>query len=119
MSKAGFFLIEDTLGELFIPAEVLGRAKRSADQEAIKILADAKENAPWQDRTGAARAGLGVEVDIEGDEVVISLFHSVDYGIWLETIQSGEYAIIMPTLEKYAAEVFDATSAIQTGEDLP
>jgi len=59
----------------------------------------AQMNAPWTDQTGAARAGLTASVYEEFGEVVLELAHSVDYGIWLETIQGGKFAIIMPTLE--------------------
>ena len=66
---------------------------------AREIESYAKANAPWTDQTGAARNGLTASVDEEGGEIVITLEHSVDYGIWLETIQDGAFAIIMPTLE--------------------
>jgi|SRR5882672_3744583 len=114
----GFFLLENTLGAVFQSERALEQAKKELEDMAPKILQYAKTNAPWSDRTGSARAGLGVEVDIEGSEVILTLSHGVNYGLFLETIQSGEFAIIMPTLEAYAAEVMNATNAIQTGEDL-
>lgn len=72
---------------------------------AEEALAFAKEQASWVDRTGEARAGLDVDVDTPGDDIVLTLFHTVDYGQWLETIQSGKYAVIMPTLELYGPEI--------------
>lgn len=72
---------------------------------AEEALEFAKEQASWVDRTGEARAGLDVTVDWEGDDIVLSMFHTVDYGQWLETIQSGKYAVIMPTLELYGPEI--------------
>lgn len=70
-------------------------------QKAAKLIeAYAKANAPWADRTGAARAGLTTQVYSQGDEVILELAHSVDYGQWLELIQDGRFAVIMPTLEK-------------------
>lgn len=66
---------------------------------AQEVEAYARTNAPWSDRTGAARAGLTTDVYEEFGEIILELSHSVDYGIWLETIQNGAYAIIMPTLE--------------------
>lgn len=70
------------------------------------ILNYAKQNAPWTDRTGDAREGLGVEVSQSFGEVVLDLYHTVDYGLWLEVIQNARFATILPTLERYAPEVF-------------
>lgn len=56
-------------------------------------------NAPWSDRTGEARQGLTAEAGQEGTNFVITLYHTVSYGIWLEVRWSGRYAIILPTLE--------------------
>ncbi|MGX9924108.1 hypothetical protein ACWIG4_30140 [Streptomyces sp. NPDC002248] len=71
----------------------------------VEALEYAKANAPWEDRTGDARDGLDVDVDDSGNTIVLSLFHTVDYGQWLETIQNGRFAIIMPTLEIYGQEI--------------
>lgn len=70
-----------------------------------KVEEYARLNAPWADRTGAARSGLTASVFLEMGEVVLELAHTVDYGIWLETIQDGQYAIIMPTLEALGPEI--------------
>lgn len=61
---------------------------------------EAKNNAKWTDRTSNARNGLkgGVEVRGQG-RFVLYLSHSVDYGVWLEKANSGNYAIIGPTID--------------------
>lgn len=60
----------------------------------------AKQNARWEDRTGAARDGLTAEVDDRGlFEKAIVLYHTAEHGIWLEVRWNGEYAIIQPTIE--------------------
>jgi hypothetical protein len=82
--------------ESFGPVEGTIEVFEEASQE---ILAYAQDNAPWADRTGDARAGLDVEVYEEAGEVYLDLFHTVEYGQWLETIQDGAFATIMPTLE--------------------
>jgi hypothetical protein len=74
---------------------------------AIEALDWAKENAPWQDITGDARNGLDTEVEWDGDAIVWTLYHTVTYGIWLETIQNGMWAIIMPTLEQFGPQIGD------------
>lgn len=82
-----------------------------AVEERLEELASEVEgymvaNAPWADRTGAARQGLTAEyVDGGLFQHAIVLYHTVDYGIWLEVRWNGQYAIIVPTLEKYGPEV--------------
>ena len=80
-------------------------------QAAFAVEQEAKASAPWADRTGAARSGLYTDVYEEGGEVVLELGHSVDYGQWLELIQDGQYAIILPTLEKMAASVMQSAGS--------
>ena len=58
-----------------------------------------KEHARWDDRTGDARAGLRAEGSFELVRYTISLYHTVEYGIWLEVRWNGKYAIINPTIE--------------------
>lgn len=67
----------------------------------------AQVNAPWQDRTGDARSGLTAEVSHSAGDIVLTLGHTVDYGLWLEVIQNGKFAIIIPTLEAMAPKVLD------------
>lgn len=60
----------------------------------------AQANAPWDDRTGAARDGLVAEAEDRGAfEHAIVLRHTIDYGIWLEVRWNGRFAIILPTIE--------------------
>jgi hypothetical protein len=86
---------------------------------------DARQNAPWEDRTAAARGGLFFAVDgfglepitgtvtpeaqqrkkdveiVSGDEqtLIITLGHTVYYGKYLELCNGGRYAVVMSTLE--------------------
>lgn len=57
-----------------------------------------KSNAPWTDRTGAARNGLYTEFSKHGSTREILFSHSVAYGIWLEVANSGDYQIILPSI---------------------
>lgn len=84
---------------------------------AIEALDFAKEQAPWEDRTGAAREGLDTDVSDDGDTIVWTMFHTVDYGIWLETIQNGRFSVIMPTLELYAPEIATGLSDTVEAQD--
>lgn len=65
----------------------------------------ARNHAPWEDRTGDARAGLTTDVYENDGSVFLELAHTVEYGLWLEIIQNGRFAIILPTLEVMAPQV--------------
>lgn len=84
---------------------VLGQFKR-AEADAVSY---AKQNAPWTDRTGAARNGLHAKTEVYngGNEMQLVLAHSVHYGIWLETRFSGKYAIIQPTIDHIGKILMD------------
>lgn len=111
-----YMIVEDGITPMLDDiGDPLENAEESFEAYKDIVLEDAKENAPWQDRTGDARAGLDAEVTTEGNLVVLSLFHTVEYGIWLETAFSGDYAIIMPTLEKWGMEVFRDAGDRMTG----
>lgn len=80
--------------------------------------ADAKQRAPWTDRTGNARSGLfgTAERDVAERLVTIYLSHGpdLDYGIWLELAHSGRYAVIMSTIEAHLDELRADLQAIFT-----
>jgi hypothetical protein len=70
---------------------------------------DAKQNAPWTDRTGNARAGLfgTAEADFARKVVVLYLSHgaTLNYGVFLELAHGGKYAIIMRTMQSHYNEL--------------
>jgi hypothetical protein len=109
MPVSGFYIVQDTLTAGLNRAaegELVAEVEAHAIELAVKILDYAKTNAPWEDRTGDARRLLDVDVSQDADEIVIQLYHQVDYGLWLEVIRDGEFAIIMPTLQHFAEEAF-------------
>lgn len=53
-----------------------------------------RSNARWTDRTANARNGLRAIPSHTESQYVITLTHSVPYGIWLEVRWSGKYGII-------------------------
>lgn len=66
---------------------------------ATEAARNMKMNAPWTDRTSAARNGLFTAVTKRGEgHYTIILSHSVHYGIWLEVKFSGRDAIVAPTV---------------------
>jgi len=64
-----------------------------------------KMNAPWTDRTSAARSGLICKDISQGDNFGLVLAHAVAYGIWLEIANHGRYQIILPSLRMASAEL--------------
>lgn len=95
----------------FTPAHLVANAEAYLRRVEAATLAAAREiaavlettaqaSAPWQDQTGAARAGLHAGVELAGALVTIYLSHGpdVDYGIYLETAHAERYAVIWPTI---------------------
>ncbi len=75
--------------------------------------AEAKQNAPWTDRTGNARQSLHAYAEeLANSAVAIYLSHGVNYGIYLETMQAGRYGVIMDVLERHYQEVMNMVEAI-------
>ena len=98
-------------------AQVQRTVERSADRYSKKIEAWMRANAVWTDRTGDARASLRAEViDITGKAVLILLRHGVDYGVYLETVAGGSYAILGRTLDTWAPVIWrDLQVELTTG----
>lgn len=72
-----------------------------ASTKAIELEAKMKQNRPWTDRTGMAKATLNAKVSQPNSNTVrITLAHGVEYGIWLELAHEKNYAIIGPTIEQ-------------------
>ena len=78
-----------------------------ANDMALQMQEDAQASARWTDRTANARQGLTGRAEIDGSSIIIWLYHTMDYGIWLEVSNSGNYAIIMETIYKWFQEVLD------------
>src|SRR6478752_2702821 len=85
-------------------ATVTAEAEAVMQHVAEEMEGYAQQNAPWEDRTGEARSGLAATVFEDGGEIVIELAYSVDYGYWLEVIQNGRFAIVLPTIELFGPQ---------------
>ncbi len=77
-----------------------------------KLEPFAKRNARWDDRTGNARQSLFAVTLKDGDNVVLILSHGVDYGVFLELANQGNFAIIGPTLQQHYSEIMEAVRGI-------
>lgn len=82
----------------------------AAEQLKDEMVAYMKENAPWEDDptndTNARESLQGVVIPEANGNVSIWLAHGEEiyYGIWLEVRWGGRYAIILPTIQKFAPE---------------
>ena len=110
MARSGITWTSDTLTPRSLGFRVLmqERLEEIVEAAAEEVQQYAQENAPWEDRTGEAREGLTAEASGEGNELIITLYHTAEYGIWLEIRNSGEYQIIIPTLEQMGPVVMGA-----------
>lgn len=71
-----------------------------AATKSVELEAKMKQNRPWTDRTGMAKATLNTKVSKPDDHTIrITLAHGVQYGIWLELAREKRYAIIGPTID--------------------
>lgn len=66
-----------------------------------------KANHPWQNRTGAAEAGLSAKVRSSRINYVqtMELSHGVPYGVYLEYSMERRFAIIEPTMRIKGPEI--------------
>lgn len=78
--------------------------RRQAEDRARDMVEWAKTNAPWEDRTGDARAGINAIVkDSPGiiAEIVLQHDPSLPYTLWLELADGGRLAIIAKTIDYF------------------
>ncbi len=77
------------------------------DYHSMAGVRDMKQNAPWTDRTGAARSGLFTVTEHGNGHYTIVFSHTMHYGFWLEVKFSGRDAIIMPTVKSRGRALMD------------
>lgn len=83
--------------------KVIVAIKALADQIATEAQNQMRQNAPWKDRTGNARAALFSMAEQASESLVILyLSHgsAISYGLYLETSHGMVYAVIVPTMQK-------------------
>jgi hypothetical protein len=83
---------------------------------ALKMEAWAKDNAEWTDRTGDARKWLKGTAHWENaSELVASISHTMEYGVWLELAHDRKFAILERAIDQYKDELFKAWKTIVGG----
>lgn len=108
MSEIELDLKPILIGNATLVPKIMAALSALMQYEARGIESYMRQNAPWQDDTGNARNGLSARPSGDGLHIGIDLFHTVPYGIWLETRFSGSYAIIVPTINAKAPEVMES-----------
>jgi len=124
---------ESTLGK-----NLAGMVKRADDVLTLYVATKVtvmesymKVNRPWNDQTGAAKARLTVsDAPLKNGKIRVTFAHGVSYGIWLEKEGDGtispkrnfslwlelakekKYAIIAPTIRKFAPEIVEDLKGI-------
>lgn len=91
-----------------VPIVIAGIVERRSD------IAEGymKDGAPWTDRTGNARAGLRAIPEHSSNRSVITLMHSMPYGIWLEVRWAGRWGILVNTLREQGQGLMDDMQAL-------
>ena len=109
MARSGIIITMNTLGPALATAPARFHSALAALMEfqAPRVQGYAQTNAPWQDQTGNARQGLTARAGSNEEEHFIDLFHTMPYGIYLETRWSGRYQIIAPTIQKKGRETME------------
>lgn len=87
--------------------QLLGRATGQ------KIQEFAQENAPWTDRSGDARQRLKYNSEINDNGLTISIFHQMEYGIYLELCHNEQYAILKNSRDALLPEFLDAVKHLR------
>jgi hypothetical protein len=77
----------------------------AAQRLAIGAEAEMKTRAAWRDRTGNARSGLYGGALATPNGATIQLGHGVEYGVHLEKLYAGRYAIVDRTADRLRASI--------------
>lgn len=86
--------------------EVKKRIELYGKTEALRLEGEAKRNRPWTDRTSNARNSIQGKFEWAGDVATIHLSGNAEYSAYLELANGKKYAILRPTIEIHAAEIW-------------
>jgi len=105
------------VSEINVSLDEFDRRANVAIEVLMKYQADKSEsymrtNAPWTDQTGNARNGLFAVSFHDGNQHELVLSHFVPYGIYLETMNSGEFAIVVPAWFRASDELWNNLSKL-------
>lgn len=117
-SVASSFSWTGNLGEKLknAPSQAAFYLSRTTEYYSLHAETYAKTKAPWTDRTGNARSGLGstwsANISSEAAKFEIDIYHRVPYGIWLEVKYNGKYSIINKTVNIEGNKFFKTANQV-------
>ena len=89
---------------------------RTTEYYSLHAETYAKSKAPWTDRTGNARSGLGstwtASINSDSAKFEIEVFHRMPYGFWLEVKYNGKYSIINKTVNIEGNKFFKTANQV-------
>lgn len=94
-----------------IEAEVVAYVESLLDE----VEAWLKTNAPWQDRTGEARANLYSDIEqVVRQSVTLLMSHGphIPYSVFLEHGFRGRYSVLRPALDYWQPVIFEGVRQI-------
>jgi hypothetical protein len=97
---------------------VLAAVRMTFEAIARKVRSYAVTNRTWIDRTGTARSGLRTQVAVMGAVATLTLYHTAEYGIWLEVANAGKYAIILKTMTAHFPMLMQMLNDVLSGVSL-
>lgn len=91
-----------------VQAEQKTRAAALAYAKAAgaKMVAYAKQNRPWEDRSHNARDTIDSEAKWIGDVCIVELRGNMSYSVYLEMAMEKRWAILWPTVNKMKDEIY-------------
>lgn len=95
-----------------ISAKVKAGAELYGNTVAAKFEGHAKQNAPWTDRTTAARNSIQGKFKWIGDKAVVEISGNVWYFVYLELAMEKRYAILVPTIQRLGKEAVEGYRSI-------
>lgn len=119
MSSAGSIVwdMSDMVGKTAAMSPQIRRGLRAiTDRVAVQSQDYMRLNAKWTDRTGNARGGLFAKAirsaEQTDDVYAVVLYHTVDYGIWLEVRWSGALGVIPDAVQVNGATAMRLVSKL-------
>jgi len=106
MAEGFNFDIKDVLEKtIYAQQKVISGCQHYAKSAGNQMLADAKHNARWTDRTGLSRQTMDMIVVNENGIITIQLRGNTPQFQYLEYAMEKRFAILNPTVEKWAPQV--------------
>lgn len=96
-----------------INSSLKSKLTHQAEYAAAKMVAYAKSNKPWVDRSKSARDTISSSVEWNNNNLKISLTSGVNYGIYLEFVcfkHKGRLSIWWPTINAHRDRVLRSFS---------